>query len=160
MNDLFIKVGGLVFLADFVILDVNKDTEVPIILGHPLLATSRALLDIQNGKMTLRASDEEAIFKLPEAMKHPIKHDDTSYSDDDTNLIICDCVQEVLALNLLEKYQDAIDVKKVKHAGALRGVTKKVMIESCTLLKKKSNSQEGPPWKNARRNVCQKTTNA
>ena len=42
--------------------------------------------------MTLQASDDEAIFKLLEAMKHPTKHDDTLYSINDTDLIICDSV--------------------------------------------------------------------
>ena len=39
-----------------VILVMNEDSEVPIILGRPSLATSGALLDIQDGMMTLRAS--------------------------------------------------------------------------------------------------------
>ena len=65
--------------------------------------------------MTLWAGDEEAIFKLPEAMKHPMEHNDTSYSIDDIDLIICDCVQEVLALNPLEEYLDELDDNKVER---------------------------------------------
>ena len=40
MNALLVKVGGLVFQADFAILDVNEGMEVPIILGRLFLATS------------------------------------------------------------------------------------------------------------------------
>ena len=90
-NDILVKVGGLVFLAYFVVLDMNEDAEVPMILGQPFFATCRALLDIQDGNMTLRTGDEEAIFKLLEAMKHPMEHDDTSYSIDDIGLIIYGC---------------------------------------------------------------------
>ena len=100
VNDILVKVGGLVFLADFVILDVNEDVDILIILGWPFLATSRALLDIQGGKMTLRVGDEEHIFKLLEAIKHSMQYDDTSYSIDATDLIICDCMQEVLSLTI------------------------------------------------------------
>ena len=96
------------------ILDVNEDMKVPIILGHPFLVTFRALLDIQDGKMTLRTSDEEAVFKLAEAKKHPMEPEDTLYSVNNTDLTICDCVQEVLALNLLEEYLDELDYSKVE----------------------------------------------
>ena len=48
VNDLLVKVGGFVFPADFLILDVNEDTEVPISLGCPFIATFNTLLDIQD----------------------------------------------------------------------------------------------------------------
>ena len=35
--------------------------------------------------MTLRAIDEEEIFKLLKSMKHPMVHDDTSYSIDNND---------------------------------------------------------------------------
>ena len=34
-----IKVEKFIFLADFIILDIQEDKEVPIILGRPFLAT-------------------------------------------------------------------------------------------------------------------------
>ncbi|XP_069143382.1 uncharacterized protein [Solanum lycopersicum] len=40
--------------GDFVILDCEVDFEVPIILGRPFLATSRALVDMEKGQMTFR----------------------------------------------------------------------------------------------------------
>ena len=68
---MLVKVENLIFPVDFVILDVNEDTEVPIILGHTFLATSRALIDVCDGKWILRVGDEEATFKLFNVMKHP-----------------------------------------------------------------------------------------
>jgi len=109
VSDVIVKVGGLVFPSDFVILDVDEDTDVPIILGRPFLATSRALLDIQDGKMTLRAGSEEATFKIPEAMKHPKEFDDTSYALDDTELQVQDCIQEVLMINPLDEILQEVD---------------------------------------------------
>lgn len=52
-------------------LDMNEDVDVNIILGLPFLTTSRALLDIQDGKMIVWAGDEEVIFNLLEPMKPP-----------------------------------------------------------------------------------------
>lgn len=54
LNDLMVKVEVLIFQATFVILDVNEDTDVPIILDWLFIATSCVLLDIEDGKMTLK----------------------------------------------------------------------------------------------------------
>ena len=114
MNDILVKVGGLVFLADFAVLE-NEDAKVLISLGRPFLATSQALLDIQDRKITLYTGDEEAIFKLLEPMKHPMEHNDTSYSIHDTDMIICDYLQEVLSLNPLEEYFEEENIGKLER---------------------------------------------
>ena len=104
--------------------------------------------------MTLQASDKEVIFKLPEAMKHPMEHDNTSYSIDDINLIICDCEQEMLALNPLEEYLNELDDSKVERKPwdePPRKQQEKVVIS----LKKKTDGQEGPPWKIAWKTVSE-----
>jgi len=44
-----VKVNELVFPADFVILDLAEDEDMPLILGRPLLATGRALIDVEMG---------------------------------------------------------------------------------------------------------------
>ena len=104
IEDGLVKVDKLILPVDFVILDVDDDTEVPIILGSPFLATSCALIGVSDGKLILRVGDEEATFNLPDAMKHPMEHDDTSYSLDVIDVIISDYVQEVMAINFLEEY--------------------------------------------------------
>ena len=40
IEDVLVSVGHLVFLIDFVVLDIEEDARVPIILGNPFLATS------------------------------------------------------------------------------------------------------------------------
>ena len=64
IEDVLVKVDKFIYLDDFVILDVDEDIEVPIILGHPLLDTSRALIDVYDCKLILQARDKEATFKL------------------------------------------------------------------------------------------------
>ncbi|CAN6713658.1 unnamed protein product [Malus baccata var. baccata] len=44
IEDLIIKVENLYLPADFVILDMDEDTQTPIILGRPFMATARTLL--------------------------------------------------------------------------------------------------------------------
>ncbi|XP_039135746.1 uncharacterized protein LOC120273170 [Dioscorea cayenensis subsp. rotundata] len=75
VEDVLVRVDKLIIPVDFMILDVDDDVEVPLILGHPFLNTSGALIDVKEGKMTLRVRDEQVVFTLPEAMKHTHNHD-------------------------------------------------------------------------------------
>ncbi|XP_022854263.1 uncharacterized protein LOC111375637 [Olea europaea var. sylvestris] len=58
IEDVLFKVDKLIFLADFLILDMEEDKDVPIILGQPFLATARALIDVQQGQLTPRLGEE------------------------------------------------------------------------------------------------------
>ncbi|GJU30792.1 DNA-directed DNA polymerase [Tanacetum coccineum] len=44
---------------DFVVLEMDGDELVPIILGRPFLATARAVIDVHEGKLSLRTEAEE-----------------------------------------------------------------------------------------------------
>ncbi|XP_021986440.1 uncharacterized protein LOC110882825 [Helianthus annuus] len=57
VENLLVKVDKFVFLADFVILDMEADERVPIILGRPFLRTAKALIDVYDGKITLRVGE-------------------------------------------------------------------------------------------------------
>nr|XP_009625147.1 uncharacterized protein LOC104116068 [Nicotiana tomentosiformis] len=46
IEDVLVQVGSFIFPADFIILDYEPDQEVPFILGHPLLSTGRAIIDV------------------------------------------------------------------------------------------------------------------
>ena len=64
LHDVLVKVESFIFPADFFILDCEVDFEVPIILGRPLLATGRALVDMEKGKMKFRLNSEEVTFNI------------------------------------------------------------------------------------------------
>ncbi|PIN17864.1 DNA-directed DNA polymerase [Handroanthus impetiginosus] len=55
IEDILVKVDKFIFPADFVVLDMEADSEIPIILRRPFLATSRTLIDVQKGELTMRA---------------------------------------------------------------------------------------------------------
>ena len=46
IEDVLVKVDKFIFPADFIVLDMEEDKEIPIILGRPFLATGRALIDV------------------------------------------------------------------------------------------------------------------
>ncbi|XP_076943949.1 uncharacterized protein LOC143614379 [Bidens hawaiensis] len=51
---------------------------VPIILGRPFLRTAKALVDVYEGRITLRVGDENVTYDVAKSMKHP--SDDNDFS--------------------------------------------------------------------------------
>ncbi|KAK4737285.1 hypothetical protein R3W88_000982 [Solanum pinnatisectum] len=64
LHDILVKVYRFIFPADFVILDCEIDAEIPIILGRPFLATGRALVNVENGKLKFRVNDDNVTFNI------------------------------------------------------------------------------------------------
>ena len=50
LEDVLVEVGKFVFPIDFVIMKMEEDTQVPLLLGRPFLATGAALIDVQKGE--------------------------------------------------------------------------------------------------------------
>nr|GEU70612.1 hypothetical protein [Tanacetum cinerariifolium] len=75
-EDVFVQVGKFTFPADFVVVDYEVDPRVPHIFGRPFLRTVHALVDVHGEKLTLRFGDEELVFNVESALKHPQKHSD------------------------------------------------------------------------------------
>jgi len=64
IEDVLVKVDKFIFLVDFIVLEMEEDREIPLILGRPFLATGRALIDLEQGKLTLRIGSEEVNFNV------------------------------------------------------------------------------------------------
>ncbi|MCQ7416416.1 retropepsin-like domain-containing protein, partial [Salmonella enterica] len=92
LEDVLVNVDKFIFPADFVVLDMEEDPEVPIILGRPFLATARALIEVQKGTLTLRVEDDEVVFNLFNALKHP-EEVSSCFSIDSVDTIINACVE-------------------------------------------------------------------
>ncbi|MCH94344.1 hypothetical protein A2U01_0015302, partial [Trifolium medium] len=74
LHDVLVRVAGFVFPADFVVLDMEEDSNwEPLLLGRPFLATGRCLIDVELGELKFRTEDQQIIFNVFEAMK---RHDD------------------------------------------------------------------------------------
>ena len=57
LENVLIKAGDL-YVYQFVILKMNKDTSTPIILGRPFLATTGCPIDVKNGKLSFDVRDD------------------------------------------------------------------------------------------------------
>ena len=64
LEDVLIKVGKFIFPMDFVIMKMEKDTQVPLILGRPFLETGAALIDVQKGELTIRVGRKQCTLTL------------------------------------------------------------------------------------------------
>ena len=76
IENVLVKMKKLYFPIDFIVLNMEEDMEVPLILGHPFLATGNTLIDVQQEKLTLHVQDEEVTFNVFKAMKYPSNHDE------------------------------------------------------------------------------------
>uniref|UniRef100_A0A151UCZ5 RNA-directed DNA polymerase n=1 Tax=Cajanus cajan TaxID=3821 RepID=A0A151UCZ5_CAJCA len=71
VEDMIVKVDKFMFPVDFVVMDMEEDTEVPLILGRPFMKTARVIIDMDDGKLKVRVHDDEVNFNVFEAMKFP-----------------------------------------------------------------------------------------
>ena len=69
LEDVLIKVGKFIFPVDFVVMDMEEDTQVLLLLGTPLLATGDTLIDDKKGELTLKVGDEAVHFNLNKSLK-------------------------------------------------------------------------------------------
>ncbi|GJY82162.1 reverse transcriptase domain-containing protein [Tanacetum coccineum] len=63
---------------------------------RPFLATTRAMIDMFNKKITLRVGDDEVIFDVDQSIKRPTTEDDECYGIDDLDDTINEEAQELL----------------------------------------------------------------
>ncbi|GJV13251.1 reverse transcriptase domain-containing protein [Tanacetum coccineum] len=85
---MLVEVGKFTFPADFVILEMEEDSKVPLILGRHFLHTADVVIRVKQKQLNLGVRTERMIFNIDSAMKH-------SYSNDDTCFII-DVIDEIL----------------------------------------------------------------
>ena len=54
--------GKFIFPIDFVVMDIEEDTQVLLLLGRPFLSTGATLIDVRKEELTLRIGDEEVDY--------------------------------------------------------------------------------------------------
>nr|GFD04168.1 reverse transcriptase domain-containing protein [Tanacetum cinerariifolium] len=68
-KDVSFKVGVFHFPVDFVVVDFEPDPRVPLILERCFLKTSRALIDVYKGELTLRIGNEAITYNLDQTVR-------------------------------------------------------------------------------------------
>ncbi|GKE05042.1 reverse transcriptase domain-containing protein [Tanacetum coccineum] len=78
-KNMLVEVGKFIFPIDFVILEIEEDSKVPLILGRPFLYTADVVIRVKQKQLNLRVGTKRMTFHMDSVMKH-------SYSNDDTYL--------------------------------------------------------------------------
>ncbi|XP_052732426.1 uncharacterized protein LOC108330308 [Vigna angularis] len=100
VEDVVVKIDKLKFLVNFVVMEMEENVEIPLILGRPFMKTTKVIIHVDDGVITLKDQDEEMTFNVFE-VGQPIQVTKTSPKAKD----------EVLSVtSLLDK-----GVKKVKR---------------------------------------------
>ncbi|GJY35625.1 DNA-directed DNA polymerase [Tanacetum coccineum] len=84
-ENLLVKVGEFIFPVDFVVLEIDEDELVLIILGWPFLTTTRAMIDIHKGKLSLRVGNETITFNIRKSIK---KWNEKEEEEDSNNALV------------------------------------------------------------------------
>ncbi|GJY21914.1 DNA-directed DNA polymerase [Tanacetum coccineum] len=87
-ENLLVKISKFIFPVDFVVLEMDEDELVSIILRRPFLATVRAVIDVHEGKLSLRVESETVTFNIRKSMKSKQSRDDYLYYADHTAKLV------------------------------------------------------------------------
>ncbi|GKB03361.1 reverse transcriptase domain-containing protein [Tanacetum coccineum] len=99
-KDVNVKVGVFQFPADFVVVDFEPDPRVPLILGRCFLKTSRALIDVYEGELTLRVDNEAITYNLDQTSRYSVNYSDMTANRIDVVELACEeYSQEVLGFS-------------------------------------------------------------
>jgi len=71
IEDIPVKVRGIYIPADFEVVDIEEDSEIPILLGRPFLAIEGAIIDVKGGKIVFQVSDERVGFEMAILIEDP-----------------------------------------------------------------------------------------
>ncbi|GJT37238.1 reverse transcriptase domain-containing protein [Tanacetum coccineum] len=81
-ENMLVEVGKFTFPVDFVILEMEEDSKVPLILGRPFLYTADAVIRVKQKQLNLRVGTKCMTFHMDSTMKHSYSNDDTCFSID------------------------------------------------------------------------------
>jgi len=71
IEDVLVKVKQLIFLADFVVLDIEEDVDIPLILGRPFMSTTSCVVDMGKKMVKMDIEDQKISFDLFHEDKEP-----------------------------------------------------------------------------------------
>ena len=64
IEDVLVWVKHLIFPVDFMVIDIEEDTDIPLILGRPFMAIASCVVDIGKKKLEMGIEDQKISFEL------------------------------------------------------------------------------------------------
>ncbi|GKF14551.1 reverse transcriptase domain-containing protein [Tanacetum coccineum] len=81
-ENMLVEVRKFTFLVDFIILEMEEDSKVPLILGRPFLHNADVVIRVKQKQLNLGVGTERMTFHMDSTMKHSYSNDDTCFSID------------------------------------------------------------------------------
>ncbi|GJU34904.1 reverse transcriptase domain-containing protein [Tanacetum coccineum] len=133
-KNMLVQVGKFVFLVDFLILEMEEDSKVPLILGRLFLHTVNAIIRVKGKELNLGVGNERNTFMINKAMQHSYSNDDTCF-----NIVVIDEVKEEELDALLNDYDPFMSIsEKINEIDLDR-----VFVEFMEVKFKESPKEEG-----------------
>ena len=88
IEDVLVQVKHFTFPADFVVMEITEDSEIPLILGRPFMLTAECVVDMGRKKLEMGFEDQKINFDLFE--------EDKPATDQNVCLQVKECEEEVL----------------------------------------------------------------
>ena len=71
IEDVLVKVKYLIFPADFVMMDIEEDSDIPLILGCPFMSITSYVVDMVKKMLQMGTEDQKISFDLFHEDKDP-----------------------------------------------------------------------------------------
>nr|GEU57586.1 hypothetical protein [Tanacetum cinerariifolium] len=101
-ENFIVKIDKFIFLVDFVVLDMKEDHKFPII--RPFLATTHAMIDVFNKKISFKVGNEPITFDIEKLMKFSTTKDDECLSINLIDNVVSDLVKEIIPPSTLDSF--------------------------------------------------------
>ncbi|XP_021747666.1 uncharacterized protein LOC110713526 [Chenopodium quinoa] len=134
IEDVLVKVDGLIFPADFYVLDMEHDKQAaPILLGRPFLKTAKTKIDVSTGSLTMEVDGKAIVYNIYDTIKYPVDthslysinvvdpilHDVSNIDHGDelltpiTNVVSGDCLDSSIPTNVQVKVAELNEQSKL-----------------------------------------------
>ncbi|XP_050876374.1 uncharacterized protein LOC127080089 [Lathyrus oleraceus] len=90
LENIPVRIGQFYIPTDSIIMDIKEDSNIPIILGRPFLATAEAITNVKKGKLTFEVGEENFEFILSYFLKAPVIEYSFCFRD-----VIDECIREM-----------------------------------------------------------------
>ncbi|XP_010666425.1 uncharacterized protein LOC104883579 [Beta vulgaris subsp. vulgaris] len=124
LKDVPVRVGKFYIHVDFGVLDMEEDSQIPIILGRPFLCTSGVVIDVKSSSLSLSVGDDTVTFKLTNDIQSPmLEHTCCRIDVLDENSGVS--FQQFLSNDLLEtifNLNDGLDIDKVADCKVMESI--------------------------------------
>jgi len=64
IKDVLVRVKHFIFLADFVVIDIEEDADIPLILGRTFMSTASCVVEMGKKKLQMAIEDQQISFDM------------------------------------------------------------------------------------------------